>query len=275
MAIQIKHAFTSSKGNGADSTLVQPSNWNDNHVITMATGRLLGRASAGAGAAEEIVIGTGLALTLPSGVPTLSVGGSGSFPLTAAAGNSRLIQFLTNTLSRWTLGVNSAAESGSNAGADFVLDRYDDAGTVIGQLFKITRSTGAPSGDLIAVAGDFWNNRARILTAAGVLSAAAPQAKTFGTTITYNPQTDGFNIEFTPTASFTLANPTNVVAGMQGSIRIQQDATGSRLITYGTNWKKASATDPTLSTAANAVDYIFWYARSTTEILFNIQKAVT
>lgn len=30
----IKHAFTSAKANGPDATLIQPSNWNENHTIT-------------------------------------------------------------------------------------------------------------------------------------------------------------------------------------------------------------------------------------------------
>ena len=62
----IKHAFTSAKADGGDTTLVQPSNWNDNHTIdaatityaqiqnVSATDKLLGRSTAGAGSVEEI-----------------------------------------------------------------------------------------------------------------------------------------------------------------------------------------------------------------------------
>lgn len=60
MAISLKHAFASGKADGPDSTLIQPSNWNAEHVLTMATARLLGRTTAGTGAAEEISVGTGL-----------------------------------------------------------------------------------------------------------------------------------------------------------------------------------------------------------------------
>jgi len=49
MAVQIKHAFVSLKGDGSDLTQVQPSNWNANHVLTQATGKVLGRVTAGAG----------------------------------------------------------------------------------------------------------------------------------------------------------------------------------------------------------------------------------
>lgn len=54
MTISLKHAFQSAKGDGPDPTRVQPSNWNAEHTITMATGKMLGRATVGTGAVEEI-----------------------------------------------------------------------------------------------------------------------------------------------------------------------------------------------------------------------------
>lgn len=63
MAISLKHAFTSAKADGPDSSEVQPSNWNAEHTLTMATARLLGRTTAGTGAAEEISVGAGLTLS--------------------------------------------------------------------------------------------------------------------------------------------------------------------------------------------------------------------
>lgn len=56
MSISIKHQFVSLKGDGGDATQVQPSYWNAAHSFTMATGQLVGRLSAGVGAAEEIPI---------------------------------------------------------------------------------------------------------------------------------------------------------------------------------------------------------------------------
>ena len=62
----VKHAFTSAKADGADATLVRPSDWNANHTIDndtityamiqniTATQRLLGRNTAGAGDTEEV-----------------------------------------------------------------------------------------------------------------------------------------------------------------------------------------------------------------------------
>lgn len=54
MVIAIVHAFESLKSDGVDTTLVQPSNWNASHVITMAAGKMFGRDASGAGAAQEL-----------------------------------------------------------------------------------------------------------------------------------------------------------------------------------------------------------------------------
>lgn len=54
MTISVKHAFTSAKADGADATLIRPSNWNAEHTLTLATDNLLGRSTAGTGAVEEV-----------------------------------------------------------------------------------------------------------------------------------------------------------------------------------------------------------------------------
>lgn len=63
MAISLKHSFTSAVADEGDTSLVRPSNWNAEHTLTLATSRLLGRTTAGTGAAEEISVGTGLNLS--------------------------------------------------------------------------------------------------------------------------------------------------------------------------------------------------------------------
>lgn len=64
MTVSLKHAFTSAKGDGGDATLVRPSNWNAEHVLTLATQKLLGRLTAGTGAVEEISLSTYMASLL-------------------------------------------------------------------------------------------------------------------------------------------------------------------------------------------------------------------
>ena len=63
MAISLKHAFSSGKTDGADATLVQPSNWNAEHTLQLATGKLLGRTTASTGAVEEIAVSSDLLLS--------------------------------------------------------------------------------------------------------------------------------------------------------------------------------------------------------------------
>jgi hypothetical protein len=63
MAISLKHSFTSAVADEGDTSLVRPSNWNAEHTLTLATSRILGRTTAGTGAAEEISVGTGLNLS--------------------------------------------------------------------------------------------------------------------------------------------------------------------------------------------------------------------
>jgi hypothetical protein len=46
MAISLKHGFTSGKLDGTDGTLVQPSNWNSDHVLAIGSPKLFGRTTA-------------------------------------------------------------------------------------------------------------------------------------------------------------------------------------------------------------------------------------
>lgn len=70
MTLSITHPFVSAVSDGGNTALVQPSNWNAAHTITMATAKMLGRATAGSGTVEEIATtGTGSAVLATS--PTL------------------------------------------------------------------------------------------------------------------------------------------------------------------------------------------------------------
>lgn len=73
MTITIKHQFVSLKGDGTDATQVQPSNWNATHSLSMASGQLVGRLTAGVGAFEEIPISAYMAgLLAAADAPTLA-----------------------------------------------------------------------------------------------------------------------------------------------------------------------------------------------------------
>lgn len=74
------------------------------------------------------------------------------------------------------------------------------------------------------------------------------------------------NFSVTLGGSRTLANPTNLVAGQSGVIKITQDATGSRTLAFGSYWDFAAGVAPVLTTTTNAVDILAYYVDSTTNI---------
>ena len=67
------------------------------------------------------------------------------------------------------------------------------------------------------------------------------------------------NFTLTAAQNFTLANPTNLTDGMILNFRIKQDATGSRVVTWGSKFKFPGGTAGVLSTTANAVDFMSCY----------------
>jgi hypothetical protein len=74
------------------------------------------------------------------------------------------------------------------------------------------------------------------------------------------------NFSVTLGGNRTLANPTNLTAGQSGAITITQDGTGSRTLAYGSYFKFAAGTAPSLTTTASAVDVLAYYVESSTRI---------
>lgn len=85
MTVSLKHTFQSTKDDSGDVTIVQPSNWNEEHVLTCSTARILGRTTSGTGAVEELSVGAGLSLSAGSlavGTVPVANGGTGATTLT-------------------------------------------------------------------------------------------------------------------------------------------------------------------------------------------------
>lgn len=156
-----------------------------------ATDRILGRSSAGAGDVEEITCSpfgrsliddadaTAARATL-SVQPTASPAFTGTVSAAAAnftgavsvtspltltgtvAGNVRQLKLQTSGVDRWQITPSVDAETGSNAGSNFHITRWNDAGSFMGTPLYITRSTGIVncesgltivSGQLLVTAG--------------------------------------------------------------------------------------------------------------------------
>lgn len=65
---------------------------------------------------------------------------------------------------------------------------------------------------------------------------------------------NGFNQKFIANGNFTLAAFTNCFEGQSGTIRIQQDGTGSRVWTLNSAFKTAGGTPAVLTTGPNLYD---------------------
>ncbi|WKV16963.1 tail repeat like protein [Microcystis phage MJing1] len=75
MSVTTTHQFVSAKPDGDDPTIVQPSDWNDPHVVKLSAIGLVGRGHATEETAVVISIGAGLALEEAGGAFTLVVAG--------------------------------------------------------------------------------------------------------------------------------------------------------------------------------------------------------
>jgi hypothetical protein len=155
MAISIKHAFTSAKGDGGDATLVRPSNWNASHATLMATGQLLGRLTAGTGVFEEIPVSAFIASILnTTDLATLTalVGG-------AETGDVKYT-FKTSASSGWLL--VAAAGSIGDATSGATLRANADTLALYTVIYNACSDTLAPvsSGRGASAAADFAAHKA-------------------------------------------------------------------------------------------------------------------
>lgn len=74
------------------------------------------------------------------------------------------------------------------------------------------------------------------------------------------------NYSLTLDQNLTIANPTNLTAGQSGSIFLVQDATGSRVASWGSYWDFVGGVAPVLTTTAAGIDRIDYVVRSSTSI---------
>lgn len=96
----------------------------------------------------------------------------------------------------------------------------------------------------------------------------------FSTTPTFDFSTF-VNAVMTLTNNITSVTASNMKAGQAGSLTFIQDGTGSRTLpaTFNSNFKFPGGTQPVLSTAAGAVDVIFFSCRTTSYCLASLNKA--
>ena len=112
-----------------------------------------------------------------------------------------------------------------------------------------------------------WATRARLDAAQSFSAAQRGSVVTLTSGATVTPDfAVGNNFSLTLGTNATLVNPSNQTAGQSGTIVVTQDGTGSRTLSYGSNWKWPGGSAPTLTTTANAVDVIAYYVESASRI---------
>ena len=82
---------------------------------------------------------------LPLKAPAANPVFTGAMDFTAAAGTATPFNFQTSSVNRWVVESDGSAESGGNAGSNFGIGRYTDAGIFIDFPLFINRATGVVS----------------------------------------------------------------------------------------------------------------------------------
>ena len=96
-----------------------------------------------------------------------------------------------------------------------------------------------------------------------------PRVTTLGSVLSSSISLNFANGNFftaTVANNVTMSNPSNMQPGQTGSIFLTQDSTGSRTVSFSSQWRFAGASHPTLTTTANATDRIDYVVYSSNAI---------
>lgn len=132
---------------GLDADLTALAGLSANGLIAR-TGSGTAAARTITGTANQVIVtnGDGAAgnptLSLPQSIATTSTPLFAEVGVNGAAASFRLLQFYTGGVRRINVGTDGAGESGANAGSNFQITRFDDAGNSLGAALFIQRSTG-------------------------------------------------------------------------------------------------------------------------------------
>lgn len=127
-----------------------------------------------------------------------------------------------------------------------------------------------PAGEANQMSNDLDMNGFSILNASQI-SQNTEQTLTDGATISWNLSTQP-EATVTLAGNRTLSNPTNQTAGAVYHLRVVQDGTGSRTLSYGTDYNFGTAGTPTLTTTAAAEDVLTFRSNGTEMQFLGIAK---
>lgn len=237
MTISVKHAFTSPKADGTDSTLVQPSNWNADHNLTMASGNLLGRTTAGTGAVEEISVGTGLSLSSgvldTAGVLSIAKGGTNASDAATARTNLGVVNANDATMT-------IAAGGGLSGGGAFTGNQSANSTVTVSHGATSTQASVTNTGTTViqSVGVDGYGH---------VTSLASTTLNTTPTTAQVEAATAGANAGDVGTYSFlihhglvsgvTIFNPGQTITANGSNLQYTNVGTDISAVPSGTTWR--------------------------------------
>ena len=249
-----------------------------------------------AGAPATVVnVGTPGEVILDFGIPQGEEGAAGAGtgdvigPASATADGFVRFNGTTGTLIKDSAAVVAIADGGTgatSAATAFTALKQAASDTATGVVELATDAeteTGTDTARAItpanltakeATSGEFLANTAdRILTTDIVYTSAAEVTLTDAATITVDMNTF-INAVVTLAGNRALGNPTNEKPGQSGHIRIVQDGTGTRTLTYGTDWEFAGGVAPTLSTPAASEDLLFYKVIAANRVFASLVQAI-
>ena len=166
---------------------------------------------------------------------------------------------------------SSDIASGAVANTDLAVGAVTTHSIAAGAIDAGDIGTGGVSANTQLATGVFTAHA----TAADIAKTDVPQSFTVAqrgsisargvqtSTVTLDMNTSNY-FSLTANGNITIANPTNLTAGQAGAIIVT--ANGNYTTSFGSQWRFASGTAPTLSTTAGKVDRLDYVVQSSNTI---------
>lgn len=237
------------------------------NVVATKAAAVLNSPATAADSTTSLLIGTG------SKTFTLTVAGKSIY-----VGQRVVCASKANPLNQMLGYVTTAPGAGSTLVVN--VDQINGSGTFADWTISLSASAGVSSGrqilttGLLTGGGDLSTDRThnvpaasasdvrtgsdttKAVTSAALMASSAFQTLTDAATIAF-ACASGYNASVTLTASgHTVGAPSGLYDGLNVTLEIVQDATGSRTVSWNTIWDFGAAGLPLLSTAAGHADKV-------------------
>jgi hypothetical protein len=190
--------------------------------------------------------------------------GSGVNLTVVSSGTNETLNF--NAKGNSALNINNVSSGVTDIGTGGGGLTVHNAFTATGLVTYADMATAA-----LATTANYTAAAANTLVPTSIIYTAETTT-TYGTTTAFDFSTF-INTAVTLTGNITTMNTSNIKAGQAGMITFIQDSSGSRTTVWNSNFKFAGGVTPTLSTAPNAVDVLFYSCRSATFCPASLNKA--